>query len=152
MDQVKIGNFITKCRKEKNLTQQQLADILNVSNRAVSKWETGKNLPDASLMIELCKNLEITVNELFAGERLSEEEKDIKADENLVKIQKHNEATNMAARICFIMTILFLLIYNVVNVVIYGVDEAIDMPAFIIMSALTTIWMIVYCLIINKKK
>ncbi len=67
MDQEKIGKFIADCRKEKGLTQLQLAEKLGISNRAVSKWETGKSCPDVSLMLELCSVLEITVNELLSG-------------------------------------------------------------------------------------
>lgn len=70
MDQEKIGKFIADCRKEKGLTQLQLAEKLGISNRAVSKWETGKSCPDVSLMLELCSVLEITVNELLSGERI----------------------------------------------------------------------------------
>ena len=73
MDQIKIGLFINQCRKDKKLTQQDLADLLNVSNRAVSKWETGKNLPETSIMEELCKVLDISIPELFNGERLINE-------------------------------------------------------------------------------
>ena len=70
MNQDKIGKFIAKCRKEKKLTQEQLAEKLFVTDRAVSKWERGINLPDSSLMLDLCKILEINVNELLSGERL----------------------------------------------------------------------------------
>lgn len=70
MNQEKIGKFIAECRKEKNLTQLQLAEKLNISNRAVSKWETGKSCPDVSIMMELCDILGINVNELLSGERI----------------------------------------------------------------------------------
>ncbi|MBQ8572260.1 MAG: helix-turn-helix transcriptional regulator, partial [Ruminococcus sp.] len=68
MDQIKIGKFISKCRKEKNLTQMQLAEKLGITDRAISKWETGKSLPDSSIMLELCEMLGITVNDLLSGE------------------------------------------------------------------------------------
>ena len=73
MDLVKIGRFIAECRKEKELTQSQLAEKLNITDKAVSKWETGKGMPDVSIMIELCDILGINVNELLSGEKLSEE-------------------------------------------------------------------------------
>ena len=57
MDQIKIGKFIAECRKKNGLTQAQLAEMFNITDRAVSKWETGKSLPDSSIMLELCKNL-----------------------------------------------------------------------------------------------
>lgn len=71
MDQTKIGKFIAKCRKEKKLTQAQLAEKLNITDRAVSKWETGKSIPDSSIMLELCEILGITVNELLSGEEIN---------------------------------------------------------------------------------
>ena len=68
MDQIKIGSFIAERRKMKNLTQAQLAEKLNITDRAVSKWENGRSLPDSSIMLELCDILDITVNDLLCGE------------------------------------------------------------------------------------
>ena len=73
MDQIKIGKFISERRKRENLTQSELAEKLNITDRAVSKWETGKSMPDYSIMQELCKILKITVNDLLCGERVSME-------------------------------------------------------------------------------
>ena len=67
MDQVKIGKFISECRKKKNLTQSQLAEKLNITDRAVSKWETGRAMPDSSLMLDLCNILKISVNDFKLG-------------------------------------------------------------------------------------
>ena len=64
MNQIDTGKFIAGCRKEKGLTQAQLAEKLNITDRAVSKWETGKCMPDSSIMLELCNILGVTVNEL----------------------------------------------------------------------------------------
>ena len=86
MDQIKIGQFISQMRKEKGLTQRQLADELLISDRTVSKWETGKGMPDVSLMMPLCEILGINVNELLSGEKLSDEEYRQKAEENIVNI------------------------------------------------------------------
>jgi len=80
MDQEKIGKFIAELRKEKGLTQAQLAEHFDISNKAVSKWENGKSLPDASIMIDLCNLLDITVNELLSGERISMEDYKEKAE------------------------------------------------------------------------
>jgi transcriptional regulator with XRE-family HTH domain len=71
MNQEKIGKFICELRKEKNLTQKELADKLNITDRAVSKWENGRGLPDLSLLMPLCKELDISINELLSGERLN---------------------------------------------------------------------------------
>lgn len=91
MNQEAIGTFIAACRKEKNLTQMQLAEKLNITNRAVSKWETGKSCPDVSIMLELCDILDITVNELLSGERIPMENYQKKAEENLIELQAKKE-------------------------------------------------------------
>ena len=86
MDQVKIGKFIAECRKNVNLTQMQLAEKLNITDRAISKWETGRSMPDSSIMLELCEILKITVNELLSGEILEMDEKNQKNEELLLKM------------------------------------------------------------------
>ena len=91
MDQIKIGKFIADTRKEKNLTQRQLADALSISDKTVSKWECGKGLPEVSLMLPLCGILEITVNDLLTGERVSQLEYQKKAEENMMDLMKENE-------------------------------------------------------------
>ncbi|MEG1886687.1 MAG: helix-turn-helix transcriptional regulator [Oscillospiraceae bacterium] len=87
MNQVKIGKFIATCRKEKKLTQFQLAEKLNITDRAISKWETGKSMPDPSIMLELCEILNITVNELLTGEKLNMENYKENAEKNLLEQQ-----------------------------------------------------------------
>ena len=82
MDKVKIGKFISKCRKDKQLTQEQLAEMLNVTNKSISKWENGVCLPEASIYEPLCKILDITINELFAGQKIVDEDYKKIADEN----------------------------------------------------------------------
>lgn len=91
MEQEMIGKFISACRKEKGLTQMQLAEKLNITNRAVSKWETGKSMPDVSLMLDLCSILGITVNELLSGERIIMEDYQKRAEENLMELQAKKE-------------------------------------------------------------
>ena len=76
MDQIKIGKFIAECRKKKNLTQAQLAEKLNITDRAISKWETGNAMPDSNIMLDLCDILGITVNELLCGETIDIAQKD----------------------------------------------------------------------------
>lgn len=94
MNQVKIGNFITQCRKNKNLTQNELANMLNITDRAVSKWENGKGLPDSSLMLDLCKILDISVNELLSGEKIDMVKYDKKAEERLLEMAMQEEIQN----------------------------------------------------------
>ena len=74
MDQIKIGKFIAECRKKNKLTQMQLAEKLNITDRAISKWENGKGMPDSSLMLDLCNELKISVNELLSGEVIKMED------------------------------------------------------------------------------
>lgn len=94
MEQVKIGKFIANKRKEQDLTQLQLAEKLGITDRAVSKWETGKSLPDASLMPELCKLLKITINDLLCGEVVSMENYNEKAEKALLEMVKNEEIQN----------------------------------------------------------
>ena len=94
MDQVKVGKFIAECRKNKNLTQFQLAEKLNITDRAISKWETGKGMPDSSIMLELCNELGISVNELLSGEVIKMENYNEKAEENLLEMAKKEEIQN----------------------------------------------------------
>ncbi len=94
MNQTEIGTFIAKCRKEQNLTQAQLAEKLNITDRAISKWETGKSMPDSSIMLELCAILGITVNELLSGEKIAtkhSENYEKKAEENLIALKRKAE-------------------------------------------------------------
>ena len=93
MDQIKIGKSISEKRKEINLTQEQLAEKLNISKNAVSKWERGLNLPDVSIMQDLCKILNITLNELFIGENIKEESYKEIADNNLLSALENSSFT-----------------------------------------------------------
>ena len=88
MNQEKTGAFIAQLRKESNMTQVQLADELGVTNKAISKWENGNGFPEVSLLLPLCNELEITVNELLSGERVSEDDYRKKAEENMVNLVK----------------------------------------------------------------
>ncbi|MBQ4423369.1 MAG: helix-turn-helix domain-containing protein [Clostridia bacterium] len=94
MDQVRIGRFIAEKRKEQGLTQAQLAEALGITDRAVSKWETGRSLPDASVMLELCRLLKITVNDLLNGEVVSMERYNETAERNLLEMVKQKEAAD----------------------------------------------------------
>ena len=88
MNQEKIGRFIASCRKECGYTQVSLGEKLGITDRAVSKWETGKSMPDASIMLELCNLLKISVNELLTGEHIVMENYKEKAEENLLELQE----------------------------------------------------------------
>lgn len=95
MDQKRIGEFIARCRKEKDLTQMQLAELLGITNQAVSKWENGRGMPDVSLLRSLCDALGISLNELFSGEHISAEEYKGKAEENISNLFKEKQIANL---------------------------------------------------------
>ena len=94
MDLIKIGKFIASCRKEQGMTQAVLAEKLGISDRAVSKWETGKAMPDSGIMLELCEFLKINVNELLSGERIMAEFYDKREEENLLAMKREIEEKN----------------------------------------------------------
>lgn len=91
MDQIKIGKFIASCRKEGHMTQAELAEELCISDRAVSKWETGRSMPDSGIMLELCELLNINVNELLSGEKIMTESYDKRVEENLLAMRREIE-------------------------------------------------------------
>lgn len=99
MDQKRIGQFIAQVRKEKGLTQAELGGLLGVTNKTVSRWETGNYMPDLSLLQSLCKELEIGVNELLSGERLSVENYHEKAEKNIVYVLEREEQIKKEIRI-----------------------------------------------------
>ena len=94
MDQIKIGKFIAECRKKQNLTQSQLAEKLGITDRAISKWENGRAMPDSSLMLELCGILNISVNELLSGEVIGMENSNKKNEQLLLDMAKEVESKN----------------------------------------------------------
>jgi len=98
MDQKKIGAFIAACRKRERLTQMQLAEKLNITDRAVSKWERGISMPDSSIMLELCDILKITVNDLLNGEEINMENKNQKHEQLLLDMAKELEQKNKTIR------------------------------------------------------
>ena len=94
MDQIKIGKFIARCRKQTNLTQLQLADKLGITDKAISKWERGITMPDTSIMLTLCGILDISVNELLSGEKINMENSDQKNEQLLLEMAKELEKKN----------------------------------------------------------
>lgn len=109
MDQIKIGKFIAERRKANNLTQMQLAEKLNITDRAVSKWENGKGMPDSGIMLDLCKELKISVNELLSGEMIDMKDYDKKTEDLLLEMKKQDEIKNKK-----LLTNLFVLIISAV--------------------------------------
>ena len=118
MDQQKIGEFLKTLRKDKNLTQEELADKMNVSRRTVSRWETGSNLPDLSILVELADLYDVDMREIFNGERKNETmDKDLKetmlmaadyTDDNMKKVMKRMQLMFIGATVCGALYILLI--------------------------------------------
>ena len=152
MNQIEIGKFIAKCRKEKNLTQAQLAEKLNITDRAVSKWETGKSMPDSSIMLELCEILGITVNELLSGVEINMEDYKKRADENLIALKRKDEnnmTKNVIISILFSATLLIgIMVCLICNIAISGNLTWSFIPA----SSIVFAWVIFFPSIILGKR
>lgn len=125
MNQEKIGRFIAKCRKEKNMTQQELAELLGVTDRAVSNWENGKNMPDLSLFKSLCNILDITMNELLSGEKLSKENYQEKFEENILDtINYSNKRIAKYSRFVYLLLIIFGLFIVITAIAIFPSESS----------------------------
>ncbi len=118
MDQIKIGKFIARLRKEQNMTQLDLATKLGVTDRAVSKWENGRGLPDISLIKPLCDTLDISINELLSGERIAEEQTIKVVDQNVLGVltdrEREIKKRKQISALCIILavvTVIFSLVY-----------------------------------------
>ena len=142
MDQIKIGKFIAEQRKKNNLTQMQLAEKLNITDRAISKWENGKGMPDSSIMLELCKELKVSVNELLSGEMIDMKEYDKKLEELLLELAKQDELKNkklmtsmwtiLITSVIFYIGILFLAISLLEEGVLLGAIIGVSTMIFVI--------------------
>lgn len=122
MNQIKMGQFIKSCRKEKKLTQQELADLIGVSFKTISKWECGNGTPDTTLMLPLCKELDITVNELLSGEHIQQKDYQMKAEENLIDVLKERK-DNKKKIIISVIVILITLISSITLILLSGFLE-----------------------------
>lgn len=152
MDQIKIGKFIASSRKETGLTQAKLAEMLNITDRAVSKWETGKSLPDSSIMLELCEILGITVNELLSGERIEMEKYEEKVNENLIELKRRDE-NNINARtvISIVFSVIMFTGMLVCCICDFAISKAITWSG-ISLSSILFAWLIMFPLIFWGKK
>lgn len=136
MDQIKIGEFISLKRKEKNITQSELAEKLNITDRSISKWENGICLPDANNMLELCEILDITINDLFSGEIVDVKNNEKKLEENLLEMTKIKEQRDKELLLIEIFI---------------GVTISINMFAFIFIAAFVSMqdWLRVVLIIVG---
>lgn len=137
MDQIKIGKFIAQCRKNKNLTQMQLAEKLGITDRAISKWETGKSMPDCSIMLDLCNTLKISVNDLLNGEVVTMNNYDKKAEQALFDMVKQKEEADkrlLTIEIVIGIACVLSLIISAIICTIFHMEETIE--AVIILTSL----------------
>lgn len=125
MDQVKIGRFIAEQRKARQLTQRQLAGELDISDKTISKWETGKGLPEVSLMLPLCQALHITVNDLLSGEKVQPADYQKKAEENMMDLMKENQENKKY----MVLTVICGMITVIAVVSLVTLASYIQMPA-----------------------
>lgn len=121
MDQEKIGKFIAKLRKDKNLTQEELAAKLGVSNKSVSRWETGVNMPDLAMFPQLSRELNVSINDLMSGEIIDQNEYQEKLENNIVdtiaKVDQKNKITNRLIIIILVTVIVCLVISFLLNTI-----------------------------------
>jgi len=140
MDQIKIGKFIAENRKKNGLTQMQLAEKLNITDRAVSKWENGRAMPDSSIMLALCKELQITVNDLLSGEVVTMEKYNEELEKNLIEMMKQKENSDRRLLRMEILTgILCLLPFLAATVITLAVPMAEWLKALILLACLIPI-------------
>lgn len=139
MDQIKIGQFISELRKEKDYTQRQLADLLGISDKTVSKWECGNGMPDLSIMPKLCEVLGININELLSGKRLVAEDYNESAESNMLTLMKEKEETRKKSKKTWVSSLMgeILLLFVVAAVVFISgghgkfVESFMDLPTLL---------------------
>ena len=143
MDQIKIGRFIASCRKEQGMTQAALAEKLGISDRAVSKWETGRSMPDSGIMLELCDLLKINVNELLSGERIMAEFYDKQAEETLLAMRQELEQKN---RQMLQMEYMFGIPATITALVMIFVVSFVEMPTWLRLVLLAFAWAMMFAI------
>jgi len=122
MEQEKSGKFIAELRKEKNLTQQQLAEKLGITDRAISKWENGRGMPDLSLMKPLCNELGITINELLSGEKLAKKDYQDKFEENILNTINYTDKKINKIKLIFKFCVGFILLNFITLTTLFVID------------------------------
>lgn len=145
MNQIKTGNYIAGLRKEKNMTQRELAERINVSDKTISKWETGKSMPDLDCIGKLCETLGVSVNEIISGESLSADDYSRKAEETIMTLMEENEKNkkgNMAMMIVGIVMLIIAIIMLFFGGGSMGMSISpallIDFPSLILMTVFMT--------------
>lgn len=142
MDLISIGKFISEQRKLKGYSQVELANKLNISNKTISKWERGNGFPDVSLLLPLCEELDISVNELLSAKKLQESEYHERAEENLIQVIGKSRLSPQERSINKILTIT-LVIWGVLMAVLTRIDFfKSSIPALLALSITTIIFLL----------
>lgn len=128
MDQVKIGRFIADERKKKGYTQKQLSEKLEISDKTISKWERGNGFPEVSLLLPLCNELEITVNELLSGERVTQQNYQKKAEENMVNMIREKEENTQKTVLTVIIGVISTITFLTLILMVCFYTEVIELP------------------------
>ena len=128
MDQVKIGKFLSDERKAKGYTQKQLSELLGISDKTISKWECGNGFPEASLLLPLCNELEITVNELLTGERISRQNYKKKAEENMVNMIREKEENKQKLLLTTMIGVISTITFVTLLLVVCFYTDVITLP------------------------
>ena len=152
MDQEKIGKFIAELRKEKGMTQEQLAEKMGVTNKSISRWENGKTMPDLSLLKPLCFEFGITINELLSGTKITKEDYNRIADENLIKIiEKENKSSKtFEKKMMLILTITTIL--TIIIITLLPIKKLTDILILVMIIALAFIsnTLIILAMVLKK--
>ena len=133
MNQILIGRFIASERKKKGYTQRQLSEKLGISDKTISKWECGNGFPEVSLLLPLCNELDITVNELLSGQRVSEEDYRKKAEENMVNMIREKEENKKKLTLTVIIGIISGVTFITLLLVVCMYSDVMSLPAKIIL-------------------
>lgn len=146
MDLIKIGKFIADKRREKNITQDELAQKLYITDRAVSKWERGLSLPDVDKMLDLCNILGININELLIGEEINMEDYEKKTEELLLEMAKQEEVKNkkLLTSMWVIAVVSILFYFGVILLASYALKEGFILGTIIVVSTILLAFSLFY--------
>ena len=136
MDQVKIGKFLSDERKAKGYTQKQLSELLGISDKTISKWECGNGFPEASLLLPLCNELKITVNELLTGERISQQNYKKKAEENMVNMIREKEENKQKILLTTMIGVISTITFVTLLLVVCFYTDVIILPIKIVLMVI----------------
>lgn len=150
MDQIKVGKFIAALRKEKGLTQEALGKRLGVTNKTVSRWETGSYMPDIELLVPLGEILGVSVNELLAGERLSDERFRKQADENLVEAVRESAFSVQERTAFFRKKWLRDNIWLIIVGILVGTAVSVKLSFDQLWVLISPFWLVVFCWLRNR--